>query len=379
MKRLFFLILIMCCYAVPATAAPQLLYSTGKITGNVHSLFADTNGLIYASLEYGGVRIFDSKTEGDWNLLGSWNQAVNGFNAPSRELTLVDDVLIVTNRQGGTRFLDVSDPENPTLITTIDNPTAPFEGATVASTRLAVDGNMLYVASVRGGFSRIDISDVRNPKPLDNIYFQTASGSNYIEGQGISIADNYAFVATPWNGWSIVDISDLTRMEIVNSIPKPDGSSPGVWDVHVKNGIAYVLAQGYGVQIFNVSDVKNVSLISEVLLPAFEGYGPDEPPADIQFLSANIAAVSYGSLGVYIYDFSNLEDPLLLSTLTADEMVAVNMFLQNNELYVAGFKGGIFVFDVSEFAQTPIPASLALAATGLAALLRKKRKELRAA
>lgn len=377
MKRTMLITLLFLLASTSAAQASNYLLWSMAGVGAVHDIFVDSSGLIYTGSNTKGVYVIDSNASNGPEVIANWN--AGGLNGETfgnaREVILVDDVLIVAQREGGTRFIDVSDPAKPTLIATVANPAT--ETVTISkSARMAVEGNMLYVSSVCGGFSRIDITNVRNPQYLDTISFTNSAGS-LIESQGISVNGNYAYVATPWAGWSVVDISDLSKMEIINSIAKPVGATPGVWDVHVENGIAYVLAQNYGVEIFNVSDPHNITKISEIVFPAKEGYAGDSPPADIKFLTETIAAISYGSLGVYIYDFTNLALPLLLETLTADEMIAVNMFLSGAILYVAGHTGGLFAFDVSTFLATPLPGALLFSLTGLSALYFKRRKEQR--
>lgn len=214
---------------LPAKASSYLLWSiTGDVLGAVNDVIVDSSGLLYVASNTKGVYIIDSSTSNGPEVISRWNMGgLNGETySNAREMLLVDDVLIVATREGGTRFLDVSDPTNPTLITTIANPVPATAGETSLSARLAIDGNMLYVSSVRGGVSRIDITNVRSPNYLDNLQFSTESGKS-IEGQGMSVDGNYLYIATPYAGWSVVDVSSLVSMEIVNSIPKPDGSFPG--------------------------------------------------------------------------------------------------------------------------------------------------------
>lgn len=372
MKRYLILLSLFVFYAIPAQASPFLLWSMSGLN-DVQDIYVDSSGLAYVSCNVNGIKVLDLTTPtpeiiGEWNTGGKWG----GDYAVSREILLQDNVLVVAQREGGTRFIDVSDPTNPQLIATIANPDNTSN--TSKSARLAIEGNMLYVSSVYGGFSRIDISDIRNPKYLDTIQIWNKNQTNVNEAQGISIYGNYAFVASYIGGLSIIDISDMAKMEVVKNLPRPVGSYPGTWDVHVQDGIAYVLSQGYGVQIFDMSDINSVSLISEIKFSAPELWGPDTPPADIKFLTSAIAAISYGSLGVYLYDFSELLNPTLLVTLTADNMIALNMFLEGFLLYVAGYGGGLFVFDVSSFLSTPIPATLLLSITGISAMLYKRRK-----
>lgn len=360
--------------AAPAQASSYLLWSMTGL-GAVSDVIVDSSGLIYTGSNARGVYIVEPNAEGGPKTLFNWRMGgLNGETyAAAREVLVINDVLIVAHRTGGTRFVDVSDPKNPTLITTIANSTPANEGETSQATRLAVDGNMLYVSSVRGGVSRIDITNIRNPNYLDTLLFSTAAGTS-LEGQGMSVDGNYLYIATPHEGWAVVDVSSLVSMEVVNSIEKPAGAFPGVWDVYVANGIAYVLAQSFGVEVFDVSDVNNIVKISEIKFPTKEGIASDSPPSDILFLNATLAAISYGSLGVYIYDFSNLALPMLIETLTADEMVAVNMFLDGATLYVAGFWGGLFAFDLSPLLATPLPGALLFGFTGLSALYLKRRK-----
>jgi hypothetical protein len=78
-------------------------------------------------------------------------------------LAVAGDELIVTDGKGGIRFLDVSVPSNPHLVTTVKGPDSPSDVIILDSTVLVVARDGLYQYHYKNGetpslLSRLGVS-----------------------------------------------------------------------------------------------------------------------------------------------------------------------------------------------------------------------------
>jgi hypothetical protein len=258
------------------------------------------------------------------------------------------DYLYACERVSGVRILHLVDGWNPQLVATVD----PDDVENTKASNLVVQNGILYYGDFKGGLCTVDVSDPTTPVFLDRLFLPKP------EAQGLDVVGDYAYVANPWGGMAVVDVSDPANLVQVGYYDKPDGTFPGIWDVAVRNGLAWVLCQSYGVQILDVSDPTAPTFVSEVQLP----YGMpdfisnDQPPLDI-LLHGDIAFVSNGHDGVYVLCAADPQSPCVLEHIVLPEVpnedtsnynYAWGLALQDNLLYVSSGKVGVYVYDISQ-------------------------------
>jgi hypothetical protein len=102
---------------------------------------------------------------------------------------------------------------------------------------VAVSEDYAYVTdSLNGLFYIVNVTNKRDPEivgvPMDNFF----------NPQGIAISGNYVYVADNTEGLVVIDVSDITRPEIVERITSGYEGGGGFLDVAVSENYAYVAA-----------------------------------------------------------------------------------------------------------------------------------------
>ncbi len=122
--------------------------------------------------------------------------------------------LFIADWGGGLRVASIAEPSTPVPITTI-RPDSSFSSAK----DVIVDGNYLYLTH-QSYLSVFDISAPAAPLLLDTVQ---VTGS---QAEGVSVLDNWAFVACFNDGFAVVDISNKSNLQKVyqyDTISDPDG------------------------------------------------------------------------------------------------------------------------------------------------------------
>jgi len=223
-----------------------------------------------------------------------------------RQMSLTDDGkgLIVTARAGAVFAFDISNPENPVLVSRLDS----LEHAT----GIDIQGKYCFIADRVCGISIFDIEDLRNPVMISHI---PAS-----EAQDCKIYNGYLYVGE-WGACkiSVYDVRNPdSPVRVKNIYLKGRGDG-----VNIQNGILYAAtghmepghgtktspgyATGNGMEIYNVEDPLNPVLLSRVRTDGRMYCGsPDIWRVEV---AGNYAYLSSTYNGIYVYDTSNKRLP----------------------------------------------------------------------
>lgn len=268
-----------------------------------HATSAISNEKYIYSIYNGTLNIYslvENKSIGYLNGLGDTRDLV---------LTYSGKELVVTSRRNGLYIIDISNPENPSVISHYDT----LEYAT----GISISGDYVFVCSRWFGIEIVDISDLTNPKFIaklsgDNEYQDCFVSGEYLyvgvyngkkvdiwdistidcpkkiseislngSGQGLFVENDYLYAATALNaegepqkeeyacgtgnGLEIYDISNTKRPKWISTIKtesRYNYNGQDVWDVVVSNGIAYLSNMYGGMFEIDVSDVYNPSIRS---------------------------------------------------------------------------------------------------------------------
>lgn len=214
--------------------------------------------------------------------IGSFD--TNGWAA---NVLVQNDIVYLSDSEGGLYIIDVSDPHNPTELSIFNENIDHIH-------ELSVDGNLAYIADYTEGFKVVNISDSSNPTQVGVFHDGGEVGT-------FDISENLAFIADFEDGLEIVNISDPSDP---TEIYQYDTGLSYIFNVVVKNDLAYVSdyisASEKSLIILNISDLSDIQEIAE--------YTIDGEVFSIDFVE-DIAYMmcSYG--GVQIY---NVSDPLSL-------------------------------------------------------------------
>ena len=231
----------------------------------------------------------------------------------------------------GLRVFDISNPNSPNLVGSIDYPSSvPFSNTYAKD--VVVSGNYAYVADIQNGLQVISISNPAVPSPAGS--FKTA-GTVF----GVAVNGNHAYVAHS-NGLTVVNISNPAVPSLVSSLTNTNLGTMG--GVAVSGNYAYV-AGGQSLLVIDISNPVTPNLVG-----TFNVVGNTEDIA----VSANYAYI-VGDGGLQVIDISNPTAPSLVSSLNGgSEDVVVSA---NQAYVVSGYYLGLQVIDI----RNPAAPSLA--------------------
>lgn len=253
--------------------------------------------------------------------------------------------LVVTSRENGAYFIDISNPLNPIKAS---------EYATLEmATGLATCGEYAFICSRYFGLEIIDASDIYNPKYYSQI-------SNLEEMYDCCVDQNYLYVGV-WGQKKvrIYDISDIRNPKYTGAI-QLDGNAGGI-DVkdsvlcvatgyHSQNASTGLASTGFGmgngIELYDISDAENPVWLSSCKIDGRYKYtGYDYWKVKI---SGKYAVLASTYNGAYIYDISTPTAPIRVNHIP----IIIEKTSSNYKAYASG--NYIFNFDKDLYNQAPL-------------------------
>jgi hypothetical protein len=195
-----------------------------------------------------GLTILDISTPYAPTVAGSVNTPGN-----ARDVSVSGTIAAIADGSD-LQIIDVSDPENPFIISSVD----PDPAASSSVYGVAVSGNTICIAgNSDSGFRVVDISDPYNPTVSNKI--------NVDDSEAIAILGDYAYVSG-----SIGSIRKLMVVDINPAHPEyltivgEVNTTYFAEDITLSGSIAYLANQDQGVQIVDISDPENPTTIGTV-------------------------------------------------------------------------------------------------------------------
>ncbi len=329
-----------------------------KITGTKGTLALEIVGDKLYALENGGLSVYDISSLTAPKLLGS----VSGMGHV-RQLKVRGKTAFLTARQSGLWAVDVSDPKNPKIISHFD--------AIEYATGLDVSENFAFIGNRVFGVQCVDISNPAKMRHVSQILTH--------ESQSVYYKDGIVY-SGDWGAGEITSIdfaNPLSPQKI--SVVNLEGMGDGI-DIdgnflyastgqHRKTGPAELRhGAGHGLEIFDISDIRNPRKISPVDFPKIY-FGPCDywTPR----VSGNYCFASDTVNGVFILDVSNKENPKILGNLILPKVAPDNPNLKfsmldaslpqgdpvssiavgDGVLYIAGTFTGIYFAELPQIAK----------------------------
>lgn len=152
----------------------------------------------------------------------------------------------------GCLIIDISDPQNPNVVSFIDKCTRGID----------VLGTYAYISSFNEGFQIVDIKDPNTPKIIGSI-----SDPDFHPGW-VKVSGNHAFIIG--DSFSAINVSDPQNPYIVDSLKVGEDlhtlfNSDGASHLEINGNMAYI--GGIRITVIDISDPNNLVLIDS--LPAF--------------------------------------------------------------------------------------------------------------
>ena len=155
-------------------------------------------------------------------------------------LALQNDVAFIADRWGGIIIVDCSTPSSPQLIATVSVPGDAHD--------ISIEGSLAYVADWGNGLTILDIHEPEFTTQIGTIDIPIGVVA------GVDVAGGFAYTACWTGGLAIVDVSSPTDPVLVSDIGLGGGMSN---DVVVRDDFAYVSSQNVGLSIVDVSDPES--------------------------------------------------------------------------------------------------------------------------
>jgi hypothetical protein len=255
--------------------------------------------------------------------------AFRSLPGSANNLDLSGGFAYVAAGAAGMHVVDISNPENPVLISTFDTPGNAND--------IKVSGARAYIADGTGGLRIVDISSPSAP--------QAIGGLNGIgEVWDLAVAGNYAYLAAGAQGLRIVDVSNPANPVSAGSLSLT-GTATGV---DLEGALAVVAARSGGVQVI---DITNPAL--PVLRGTAHTRGTTSAAADVTVRSglayvADATASPMQQGGMKIIDFANPAAPVFRGS-TTNSFGLTDIALDRNFALAADFffVNGVPIFDVA--------------------------------
>ena len=279
-------------------------------------------------------------------------------SAPVRDIKIIGNYAFIIFQDlnigysGTLKILDITNPENPILISSCNFNTASSIWGNAPS-YLYVKDNYVYICNWVGGLIIINVSDIYHPFVV----------GKYTDGCGdwgtamcdLVVEENYAYIAWDYNyGLGIFDISNPSNPKKVSNYGNISFAR-GI----VKYGNYVYVATYYGgyVRVFDVRNPETPNLIYNITTPGVAWYVDIDISGDYLYI-----ADCRDTYGLKIYNISNPSNPVYIGKYDTTGFGygwSFDIEVKNNYAYLT-FQKGIAVFDVSNPANPLLKAKLYL-------------------
>lgn len=261
------------------------------------------------------------------------------------------------------RLVDIADPTDPTLVSTIS--TDPDgHSSDIRNSDIHPSKPWIFTANEGGeeaGWAIVDASDRENPELLGPYTVDGGEGVHNIQTFG----DDYLITLGHGRGVVVYDISDPKSPIEVSSYEDIHTHA-----AHVRGNFAYVAATGNGMYIFDMSDPKNPDVVAtfdyeeeEANVPLrFAHHAVPHPSKDIVVLGEEVGGGHPGYKHIIDFNLDTGETELLSSfqfPQHANQPTGNQGFWwtghfsdwgvgeQEDVLFSGDYKAGVQVFDLS--------------------------------
>ncbi len=195
-----------------------------------------------------------------------------------------DNVVFSACKLPGLKAIDVSDPANPTVISTLID---------TRTNDVAIAGDYVYAAADGNGIGIIDVSTA-NAATLVGYVAESVVNGRY--GEGVAAYGN-VMVQSAWGALYFYDITTPETPALADTVALLTGTS---W-LTLDDNYAYV--HDFDVlRIYDISDLANVTQVSEV---ATTGSWDGDAARDGDFVYVNVE-----TNGIKVFDVSDIANPV---------------------------------------------------------------------
>ena len=235
---------------------------------------------VYVAADNAGLNIFDYSTQPYPTLIASFHD----FSGDAINVVINVDYVYVSAQ--GAKIINISDPYNPVLVSSIALEVTPED--------VFIRGNYAYYPCKSYGLRIVDISDPVNPVIVGTC--DTPGDAN-----DVTLLGNLALVADRNEGLQIMDITDPEAPYIIGNLPTPN------WLESVENDGEYVYCgvDHNGLWVVDISDPVNPIVVSD--------YYNSHSFEDVHIAGDYLCMAQGTASGLRILDISDPLNPELVS------------------------------------------------------------------
>ncbi|TFB09635.1 choice-of-anchor B family protein [Candidatus Marinimicrobia bacterium MT.SAG.3] len=260
----------------------------------------------------------------------SWNVTLVGHLHPSSsnyadvwgyvDSSGTEYALLATH--GDVWMIDLSEPENPTVVSTFGN---------------GIDIKTFdhYVVTSGGGI--YDVADVTNPVLV----------GTFPAAHNIFVSYPYLFLACSGDGVELNQIYDITR-PLAPVFVRDYGSD--CHDVTVINDTLYNAGGFIGIEIFDISDINNHVLLTSFRLENLYSHNV-WPTEDRKYLLLTDEAVTAkaGFWGLTIWDIQDMSSPMMVAQYKIRDRPNIhNVYVRGDHAYISHYVDGLRILDIAD-------------------------------
>jgi hypothetical protein len=290
---------------------PLTVCTVGTSGADAGRVYAGSNGACVVTVSNNGFSDTVNVTVSSFAMNGISSLQTSGF---FNDIAVSGDYAYIVDAFNGLRVVDISDRNNPNIISTVGIGGTPID--------IELKGNLAFIAQD----TTLTVMDISVIPPV-------VLGSKSTPGNAkkVSVRGNIAYVADGNAGLQIMDVANPSDPKSIGSLNIPGNTK---W-VDVSGNIAVTLNRSNGgntngMQIIDVSDPAAPVLLSQIEIP-YAYIIPNDVMAVM--LDNQIAYVVSWEGGLTVVDFSTPSTPRILTNLV-NQFVSIDLAMYHGFLFL---------------------------------------------
>jgi len=293
--------------------------------------------------------ILQAQVSHNVNLLYNWQDSTLVGSAAFNNIYNEVWGVVINNREyaiigstAGTHIFDVSDPINSYEAAFIAGEVA---GAQIIHRDYHDYNGYLYIVADEGQQSKLKIVDLSSLPSSVSVVYNSSEFFNTAHNIFIDTATAKLYACgSDYISTLIFSLADPTNPTLLM-----DYTDLGyAHDVYVQNDTAYLNAGGAGLYIVDFSDMNSPQIIGSLTQYPYKGYNHSgwlsEDGSSYFFADENHG---YLMKSVDVSDFSNITVVDTFNSSANTQSMAHNLIVKDNYLYVSHYHDGLQIFDIS--------------------------------